>query len=111
MIGAVPLARHNLMRQRLRFALSAAGVGLALLLILALEAIYNGVLSQVTAYPDHQGAPVIVSQRGVETMHMSTPRCRWGSWGACAAIRASPAPRRSSTRRSPSTAASRSPAT
>lgn len=72
MIGAVPLARHNLMRQRLRFALSAAGVGLALLLILALEAIYNGVLSQVTAYPDHQGAPVIVSQRGVETMHMSS---------------------------------------
>lgn len=72
MIGAVPLARHNLLRQRLRFALSAAGVGLALLLILALEAIYSGVLSQVTAYPDNQGAPVIVSQRGVETMHMSS---------------------------------------
>ena len=72
MIGAVPLARRNLTRQRLRFALSAAGVGLALLLILALEAIYSGVLSQVTAYPDHAGAPVIVSQRGVETMHMSS---------------------------------------
>lgn len=72
MIGAVPLARHNLTRQRLRFALSAAGVGLALLLILALEAIYDGVLSQVTAYPDHAGAPVIVSQRGVQTMHMSS---------------------------------------
>jgi putative ABC transport system permease protein len=71
-IGAVPLARRNLTRQRLRFALSAAGVGLALLLILALEAIYSGVLSQVTAYPDHAGAPVIVSQRGVETMHMSS---------------------------------------
>jgi putative ABC transport system permease protein len=71
-IGAVPLARRNLTRQRLRFALSAAGVGLALLLILALEAIYGGVLSQVTAYPDHAGAPVIVSQRGVETMHMSS---------------------------------------
>lgn len=72
MIGAVPLARRNLTRQRLRFALSAAGVGLALLLILALEAIYSGVLSQVTAYPDNAGAPVIVSQRGVETMHMSS---------------------------------------
>ena len=33
MIGAVPLARRNLTRQRLRFALSAAGVGLALLLV------------------------------------------------------------------------------
>jgi putative ABC transport system permease protein len=71
-IGAVPLARRNLTRQRLRFALSAAGVGLALLLILALEAIYSGVLRQVTAYPDHAGAPVLVSQRGVETMHMSS---------------------------------------
>lgn len=72
MIGTVPLARRNLTRQRLRFALSAAGVGLALLLILALEAIYSGVLRQVTAYPDHAGAPVIVSQRGVQTMHMSS---------------------------------------
>jgi putative ABC transport system permease protein len=72
MIGAVPIARRNLTRQRLRFALSAAGVGLALLLILALDAIYSGVLSQVTAYPDHAGAPVIVSQRGVQTMHMSS---------------------------------------
>ncbi|MGB7588332.1 MAG: ABC transporter permease [Solirubrobacterales bacterium] len=72
MIGGVPLARRNLTRQRLRFALSAAGVGLALLLILSLEAIYGGVLRQVTAYPDHAGAPVIVSQRGVKTMHMSS---------------------------------------
>ena len=72
MIGTVPLARRNLTRQRLRFALSAAGVGLALLLILALEAIYSGVLRQVTAYPDNAGAPLIVSQRGVETMHMSS---------------------------------------
>lgn len=78
MIGAVPLARRNLTRQRLRFALSAAGVGLALLLILALEAIYSGVLSQVTAYPDHAGAPVIVSQRGVETMHMSSSALPFG---------------------------------
>jgi putative ABC transport system permease protein len=72
MIGAVPLARRNLTRQRLRFALSAAGVGLALLLILALESIYSGVLRKVTAYPDNAGAPLIVSQRGVETMHMSS---------------------------------------
>lgn len=72
MIGAVPLARRNLTRQRLRFALSAAGVGLALLLILSLEAIYSGVLRKVTAYPDNAGAPLIVSQPGVETMHMSS---------------------------------------
>lgn len=72
MIGVVPIARHNLLRQRLRFALSVGGVGLALLLILALDGVYAGVIRQVTAYPDNAGAPVIVSQRGVETMHMSS---------------------------------------
>jgi putative ABC transport system permease protein len=70
--GRVPLARRNLLRQRLRLALSVAGVGLALLLVLALSAIYSGILRQVTAYPDKAGAPVMVSQRGVETMHMAT---------------------------------------
>ena len=72
MSRTVPLARRNLTRQRLRFALSVAGVGLALLLVLALDGVYNGILRQVTAYPDNAGAPVIVSQRGVTTMHMAT---------------------------------------
>ena len=72
MIGAVPLARRNLTRQRLRFALSVGAVGLALLLILSLDAVYSGVVRQVTAYPDNAGAPVIAAQRGVETMHMSS---------------------------------------
>jgi len=70
--GAVPLARRNLLRQRVRFFLSVAGVGMALLLVLSLQAIYNAILDQVTAYPDNAGAPVIASQRGVETMHMSS---------------------------------------
>jgi putative ABC transport system permease protein len=72
MSGRVPLARRDLTRQRLRLALSVAGVSLALLLVLALDAVYSGVLRQVTAYPDNAGAPVIVSQPGVETMHMAT---------------------------------------
>jgi putative ABC transport system permease protein len=71
MTGSVPLARRNLLRQRMRFALSVGGVGMALLLVLSLQAIYNAILDQVTAYPDNAGAPVIASQRGVETMHMS----------------------------------------
>ena len=81
MTGSVPLARRNLLRQRVRLALSVGGVGMALLLVLSLEAIYNGVLDQVTAYPDNAGAPVIVSQRGVETMHMSSSAIplRWSS--------------------------------
>ena len=72
MSGTVPIARRNLSRQRLRLTLSAGGVGMALLLILALDGVYTGILSRVTAYPDNQGAPLIASQRGVETMHMSS---------------------------------------
>jgi putative ABC transport system permease protein len=72
MSGTVPLARRHLTRQRLRLALSAGGVGLALLMILALDGIYTAILDRVTAYPDNQGAPLIASQRGVSTMHMST---------------------------------------
>ena len=72
MTRTVPLARRNLLRQRLRFFLSVGGVGMALLLVLSLQAIYNAILDQVTAYPDNAGAPVIASQRGVRTMHMSS---------------------------------------
>ena len=72
MSAKVPIARRNLSRQRLRLALSAGGVGMALLLILALDGVYAGILDRVTAYPDNQGAPLIASQEGVETMHMSS---------------------------------------
>lgn len=68
----VPLARRNLQRQRGRLVLSVGGVGLALLLILSLDALYAGMLRQITAYVDGTGAGAIVSQRGVKTMHMSS---------------------------------------
>ena len=71
MRGSVPLARRNLAGQRVRLALSVGGVAAALLLILTLDGIYGALLERVTAYPDNQGAPLIASQRGVETMHMS----------------------------------------
>jgi putative ABC transport system permease protein len=72
MNGGVPIAWRNLSRQRLRLALSVGGVGMALLMILALDGIYAAILDRVTAYPDNQGAPLIASQRGVSTMHMSS---------------------------------------
>ena len=72
MSGTVPIARRNLTRQRLRLALAIGGVGMALLMILALDGIYTAILDRVTAYPDNQGAPLIASQRGVSTMHMSS---------------------------------------
>ena len=72
MSGTVPLARRNLMRQRVRFALSVGGVGMALLLVLALEAIYSGDPRPGDRLPRQPGAPLIASQRGVKTMHMSS---------------------------------------
>ena len=71
MSRSVPIARHNLFAQRARFLMSVGGVGLALLLVLALNAVFAGVTRQVTAYIDHSGADAIVSQGGVTTMHMS----------------------------------------
>ena len=72
MTRAVPVARRNLTRQRLRLALSVGGIGLALLMILALDGVYASVLERVAAYPEHQSAPLIASQKGVLTMHMSS---------------------------------------
>jgi len=71
MTRAVPIARRNLFAQRARFVMSVGGVGLALLLVLALNAVFAGATRRVTAYIDHSGADVVVSQGGVTTMHMS----------------------------------------
>lgn len=68
---AVPLARHNLFQDRRRAALSVAGLAVALLLVLVLNGIFAGAIQQVTAYLRNTPADVIVSQRGVRTMHMS----------------------------------------
>lgn len=68
----VPLARRNFFQDRRRASLSIGGVAVALLLVLVLEAVFAGAIVQVTAYLRHLPAQAIVSQRGVETMHMSS---------------------------------------
>jgi putative ABC transport system permease protein len=50
--------------------MSVSGVALALVLILALDAIFTGAERQITAYIDRSGADVFVAQRGVRNMHM-----------------------------------------
>ena len=72
MRGSVPVARRNLLGQRARFVMSVGGVGLALLLVLTLDAVFAGVERQLAAWADNTGAAAIVSQRGVTTMHMSS---------------------------------------
>ena len=69
--GSVPLSRRQLAHKRGRTLAGVAGIGLALLLVLALNAIFAGMEERLTAYIDRSGADVIVSQEGVRTMHMT----------------------------------------
>jgi len=47
------------------------GIAVALLLVLALKAIFAGMEGRLTAFVDGTGADVIVAQEGVTTMHMT----------------------------------------
>ncbi|HEX2916367.1 MAG TPA: ABC transporter permease [Chloroflexia bacterium] len=64
------LALRNLFRHKLRLLFSAGGVALALLLVLALDAIVEGVEKQLTAYIDNSQADIFVAQAGVRNLHM-----------------------------------------
>ena len=66
------LAFRNLFQNRVRLIISTGGVALALLLILALDAIFKGVEQRITAYIDYSGADIWVSQSDVFNMHMAS---------------------------------------
>src|SRR6266699_3423210 len=63
-------ALRNLLQNKMRLVISVGGVALALSLILALDAIMTGVEGRLTAYIDHAGADIFVSQAGVRNLHM-----------------------------------------
>ena len=67
----VPLARRQLVARRGRTVAGVLGIAAALLLVLALKAIFAGMEERLTAYIDGSGADVIVAQEGVATMHMT----------------------------------------
>lgn len=69
--GSVPLARRQLLARRGRTIAGVTGIAVALLLVLALKAIFAGMEERLTAYIDATGADVLVAQEGVTTMHMS----------------------------------------
>jgi putative ABC transport system permease protein len=69
--GNVPLVRRQLLAKRGRTVAGVVGIAVALLLVLALKAIFAGMEGRLTAYIDHSGADVIVAQQGVQTMHMT----------------------------------------
>lgn len=62
------LARRNLLHDKLRLALSIAGVALAVMLILLLNGFLTGMFRQITSYLDHSPGSVVVAQRGVTNM-------------------------------------------
>jgi putative ABC transport system permease protein len=64
------LARRNLLRNRARLVVSVGGVALALTLVLALDAIFEGVSRQMTSYIDRSAAEIWVGQAGVRNLHM-----------------------------------------
>ncbi|HJW89733.1 MAG TPA: ABC transporter permease [Anaerolineales bacterium] len=66
------LAFRNLFHNRVRLVASTGGVALALMLILALDAIFTGVERQITAVIDNSGADVFVAQSGVRNFHMAS---------------------------------------
>lgn len=68
---SVPLARRQLLFRKGRILAGVAGIAAALLLVLALQAIFAGINERLTAYVDESGADIIVAQRGVDTMHMT----------------------------------------
>lgn len=71
-VAGVAIARRNLFSERRRAFLGIAGVGVALLMAIALDGIFAGAMREVARYIDSSGADLFVSQRGVRTMHMSS---------------------------------------
>jgi putative ABC transport system permease protein len=68
----IRLAFRNLFQNKARLIISVGGVGLALLLILSLDAVFTGVERQVAAYIEYSGADIWVSQADVYNMHMAS---------------------------------------
>lgn len=76
---SVPIALRNLFEGRTRFVMSVGGVALAMLLVLVLDGVFAGAMSQVTAYMDNTGFDVVVAREGVRNLHMTVsyfPRSR-----------------------------------
>lgn len=65
---AVPVARRNILAERRRLAIAVLGAGLAVALILLLEGLWSGLLTQISAYPDRVGATFFVRQPGARSL-------------------------------------------
>ena len=62
------VARKNLIQEKTRFALSVAGVALAIMLVLILDGLLVGMFRQVTSYLEHTTGAIVVAQEGVTNL-------------------------------------------
>lgn len=70
----VPLARRNLVAEPRRLAASAAGVGMAIMLILLLDGLWAGIQANITTYEDNVGADLYVAQPGTRNFFGAVSR-------------------------------------
>lgn len=68
MSRAVPVTRRNLTAEPRRLAASAAGIGLAVMLVLLLDGLWAGVQAQATMYEDHTGAALAIVAPGTRNL-------------------------------------------
>ena len=61
----VAVARRNLFADRRRLFAGVLAIGLALMLVLLLDGLWQGLQQQAQAYPNRVGADLFVTQRGV----------------------------------------------
>lgn len=80
------LARRNLLQNPMRFALSVAGVALAVMLILLLSGIRSGIHRQVGLYLEHAPGAAVVSQEGVTNLLAATSLLPPGTTAATRAV-------------------------
>lgn len=64
----VPLARRNLLADPRRLFASALGVGMAMMLILLTDGLWEGIKANVTTYEDNVGADLFVAQEGTRNL-------------------------------------------
>ncbi len=69
--SSVPLARRQLLARRGRTFAGVIGIAVALLLVLALKAIFAGMEERLTGFIEGTRADVLVAQEGVRTVHMT----------------------------------------
>lgn len=65
------ISSRNLIADKIRFVITATGVGLAVALILLLRGIANGTLLQATSYFDKSSADLFMVQKGVANMYQN----------------------------------------